>query len=89
MDSGCTRHMTGEKSLYVDPNLTASPLKYITIGDNNKGKVIGLCKIAISKEKSIDDVLLVQSLGFNLMSVGKLCDPGMLVLFSISCLHSL
>ena len=76
--------MTGDKSLFVDPNLTASPLKYITFGDNNKGKVIGLDKIAISKDKSIDDVLLVQSLGFNLMSVVKLCDLGMLVLFSIS-----
>lgn len=48
MDSGCTSHMTGDKSLFVDPNLTSSPLKYITFGDNNKGKVIGLGKIAIS-----------------------------------------
>ena len=32
----------------------------------------------------VDDILLIQSLGFNLMSVGKLCDLGMLVLFSIS-----
>ena len=84
MDSGCTSHMTGDKSLFVDPNLTTSPLKYITFGDKNKGKVIGLGKIAISKDKSINDVLLVQSLGFNLMSVGKLCDLGMLVLFSIT-----
>ena len=76
--------MTGDKSLFVDPNLTASPLKYITFGDNNKGKVIGLGNIAIPKDKAIDDVLLVQSVGFNLMSVGKLCDLGMLVLFSIS-----
>jgi hypothetical protein len=84
MDSGCTSRMIGDKSLFVDPNLTASLLKYITFGDNSKGKVIGLGKIAIAKDKSIDDVLLVQSLGFNLMSVGKLCDLGMLVLFSIS-----
>ena len=74
--------MTGDKSLLVDPKLTASPLKYITFGGNYKGKVIGLGKISISKNKSIDDVF-VQSLGFNLMSVGKLCDLGMLVLFSI------
>ena len=59
MDSGCTSHMTKGKSLFIDPNLTASSLKYITFGDNNKGKVIGLGKIAISKDKSIDDVLLV------------------------------
>ena len=76
--------MTGDKSLFVGPNLTASPLKYISFGDNNKVNVIGLGKIAISKDKSIDDVLLVQSLGYNLMSVGKLCDLGMLVLFSVS-----
>ena len=84
MDSECTSHMTRDKSLFVDPNLTASSLKYITFGDNNKGKVIGLGKISISKDKSIDDVLLVKSLGFNLMSVGKLCDLRMLVLFSIT-----
>ena len=84
MDSGCTSHMTGDKSLFVDPNLTTSSLKYITFGDNNNGKVIGLGKTAISRDKTIDDVLLIQSLRFNLMSVGKLCDLGMLVLFSIS-----
>ena len=82
-------NMTGDKSLFVDPNLNSSPRKYITFGDNNKGKVIGLGKIAISKDKSIDDVLLVQSLGFNLILVGKLCDLGMLVLFSITkCISS-
>ena len=84
MESGCTSHMTGDKSLFFDPNLTADPLKYITFGNNNKGNVIGLGKIAIYKDKSIDDVLLVQSLGFNLMLVGKLCDLGMLVLFFIT-----
>ena len=76
--------MTEDKSLFVDPNLTASTQKYITFGDNNREKVIGLGKVAISKDKNIDDVLLVQSLGFNLMSVGKICDLCMLVLFSIS-----
>jgi hypothetical protein len=61
--------MTGDKSLFVDANLTASPQKYITFGNNNKGKVMGLGKIGISKDKNINDVLLVQSLGFNLMSI--------------------
>ena len=50
--------MTGDKSLFFDPNLTADPLKYITFGNNNKGNVIGLGKIAIYKDKSIDDVLV-------------------------------
>nr|XP_020172658.1 micronuclear linker histone polyprotein-like [Aegilops tauschii subsp. strangulata] len=38
IDSGCTSHMTGDKSLFVDPNLTASSLKYITFSDKNKRK---------------------------------------------------
>src|SRR5215203_2300501 len=82
MDSGCTNHMTGDKELCIDDNLSHSSQKYITFGDNNKGKVLGLGKVAISKDKHIDKVMLVQSLGYNLMSILKLCDMGMLVLFS-------
>src|ERR1043165_8339863 len=84
MDSGCTNHMTGDKELFIDDNLSHSSQKYITFGDNNKGKVIGLGKVAISKDKHIDKVMLVQSLGYNLMSISKLCDMGMLMLFSAS-----
>src|SRR3954469_64910 len=84
MDSGCTNHMTGDKELFIDDNLSHSSQKYITFGYNNKGKVIGLGKVAISKDKHIDKVMLVQSLGYNLMSISKLCDMGMLVLFSAS-----
>ena len=90
MDSGCTNHMTGDKELFIDDNLSHSSQKYITFGDNNKGKVIGLGKVAISKDKHIDKVMLVQSLGYNLMSISKLCDMGMLVLFLllvVLCFH--
>src|SRR3954468_7767520 len=81
MDSGCTNHMTGDKDLFTEDKLTESSHKYITFGDNNKGKVLGLGKVSISKDKHIDKVMLVQSLGYNLMSISKLCDMGMLVLF--------
>jgi hypothetical protein len=37
----------------------------ITFGDNHKGKVKGLGKIAISNDHSISNVLLVESLNFN------------------------
>src|ERR1041385_8267433 len=84
MDSGCTNHMTGDKELFTEEKLSQSSQKYITFGDNNKGKVLGLDKVAISKDKHIDKVMLVQSLGYNLMSISKLCDMGMLVLFSAS-----
>ena len=41
----------------------------ITFGDNGKGKVKELGKIVISNDLSISNVLLVESLNFNLLSV--------------------
>ena len=38
----------------------------ITFGDNDKGNVKGLGKIAISNDMSISNVLLVECLNFNL-----------------------
>ena len=49
----------------------------ITFGDNSKGKVQGLGKIDISNEHPISNVLLVDSLSYNLLSVGQLCDMGL------------
>ena len=71
MDSGYTNHMTGDKELFTENKLTESFQKYITFGDNNKGKVIGLGKVAISKDKHIDKFMFVQSPGYNLMSISK------------------
>jgi hypothetical protein len=48
----------------------------ITFGDNIKGKVKGLGRIAISNDHSISNVLLVDSLNFNLLFVAQLCDLG-------------
>jgi hypothetical protein len=39
----------------------------ITFGDNGKGKVKGFGKISISNDSSISNVLLVESLNFNLL----------------------
>ena len=54
MDSGCTNHMTGDKGLFTEEKLTESSQRYITFGDNNKGKVLGLGKVAISKDKQFE-----------------------------------
>jgi transposase InsO family protein len=55
----------------------------ITFGDNRKGKVKGLGKIAISNDHSISNVLLVESLNFNLLSVAQLCDLGFSCNFTV------
>ena len=73
--------MTGDKSLVMNMTLTPSPLKQITYADKGKSKVLGLGKVAISKDMHMDKVMLVESLGFNLMSVSMLCDLDMVVIF--------
>jgi hypothetical protein len=55
----------------------------ITFGDNGKGKVKGLGKIAISNDLSISNVLLVESLNFNLLSVAQLYDLGFKCIFGV------
>ena len=61
--------------------LSPSHLKHITYADKGKSKVLGLGKVAISKDRHMDKVMLVESLGFNLMSVSMLCDLDMVVVF--------
>ena len=48
----------------------------ITFGDNSKGKVLGYGKVAISKDLCLETVMLVESLGYNLLSIYHLADAG-------------
>jgi hypothetical protein len=44
----------------------------ITFGEKDKGKIKGFDKIAISNDLSIFNMLLLESLNFNLVSVARL-----------------
>ena len=51
LDSGCTQHMTGNSRMFNSINENESNgIDSITFGDNSKGKVKGLAKIAISND---------------------------------------
>ena len=65
----------------MDSTLHPSEKSQITFAGTGKGKVLGLGRVAISKDQHMDKVMLVESLGFNLMSVSMLCDLNMIVLF--------
>ncbi len=54
----------------------------IVFGDDGKGKVMGLGKIDISKNQSLSNILLVNSLSYNLLSVSQLCKLGFNCLFT-------
>ena len=48
----------------------------ISFGDNSKGKVLGLGKVVISNDSSLANVMLVQSLHYNLLSTIQLARAG-------------
>ena len=74
--------MTGDPRMFTSLDEEVDEQERITFGDNSKGKVKGLGKLAISNDHSISDVLYVASLSFNLLSIGQLCDLGFQCLFT-------
>jgi len=78
MDSGCSRHMTGDKSLFL--TLTMKEGGTVGFGGNQTGKIIGSGTIGNSSV-SINNVWLVDGLRHNLLSISQLCDNGYDVLF--------
>jgi hypothetical protein len=76
--------MTGDARMFNSINTNDSNgYDSITFDDNGKVKVKGLGKIAISNDLSISNVLLVETLNFNLLSVAQLCDLGFKCIFGV------
>jgi hypothetical protein len=80
IDSGCSRHMTGDKG-WFSSLVQVVTKKYITIGDNGRGHVLSEGEIKVSDKITLRRVTLVQALGYNLLSVSQLLDEGIEVLF--------
>ena len=79
LDSGCSRHMTGDSTLLTEFVERAGPS--ITFGDDSKGYTMGYG--LISKENVIiETVALVEGLKHNLLSISQLCDKGNEVWFT-------
>ena len=82
LGSGCIQYMTGDSRMFNSINENESNgIDSITFGDN--GKVKGHGKIAISNDLNISNVLLVENLNFNLLSVAQLCDIGFKCIFGV------
>nr|GEU31171.1 ribonuclease H-like domain-containing protein [Tanacetum cinerariifolium] len=80
IDSGCSRHMTGNMSYFSDfEELNGG---YVAFGGNPKGgKITGKGKIKTGK-LDFNDVYFVKELKFNLFSVSQTCDKKNSVLFT-------
>jgi hypothetical protein len=80
IDSGCSRHMIGDKGWFSSliPMVTK---RYITFGDNGRGRVLSEGEIKVSDKITLRRVALVQSLGYNFLSMSQLLDDGFEVVF--------
>src|SRR6185437_12891741 len=76
--------MTGYVKMFTSLDEDVGNYEHVTFGDNSKRKVVGLGKVAIIKDLSISNVLLVESVSFNLLSIAQLCDLGLICTFSDS-----
>src|SRR4051812_39707790 len=72
LDSGATSHMSGSNDMLVDINFGSSRTTRVQFCDANTSKVLGLGKVIISSDSSIEKVLLVETCAFNLLSVRQL-----------------
>ncbi|KAK1605591.1 hypothetical protein QYE76_029264 [Lolium multiflorum] len=84
-DSRCTNHMTGGRGVLDQFIEDINKKSIITFGENSKGKVLGYGKVAISKDLCLETVMLVESLGYNLLSIYHLVDAGYNSYFTNYC----
>lgn len=87
LDSGCSNHMTSEKSSFQC--LDESIKMQVKLGDDKQLHVEGKGTIAITtssgKTKYLDDVFYVPKLAHNLLSVGQLMQKGYAIMFDDDC----
>ncbi|XP_024969679.1 uncharacterized protein LOC112509039 [Cynara cardunculus var. scolymus] len=78
LDSGCSRHMTGNKSLLI--NYVSEPGSSVTFGDNARGttKEYGVLS---NGSVTFNRVAYVDGLKHNLLSISQLCDLNFIVKF--------
>jgi hypothetical protein len=80
IDSGCSKHMMGDKSKFI--SLSESKLGNLTFGNDAPGKIKGKGMVSLSNGKGkSQDVLLVDGVKHNLLSVSQMCDKGCEVAF--------
>ena len=80
LDSGCSRHMTGDRSFFkvFESKIGGN----VTFGDGSKSQIKGKGIISLPGLLDIANVLYVKGLKVNLLSISQICDQDFMVLFS-------
>ncbi|GAA0173442.1 hypothetical protein LIER_41524 [Lithospermum erythrorhizon] len=66
-DSGCSRHMTGKKVHLT--HIQSLKGDHVMFGDGGRGKIVGKGQLCVNGLPRLDDVLLVEGLTVNLISI--------------------
>jgi len=80
LDSACSKHITGDKTLLKDIQMGKGGR--ITFGDGSQAKVIGKGQIDIPGLGVSQKALYVEGLKANLISISQFCDDDLVVQFS-------
>ena len=80
LNSDCSRHMNGDQSLFKV--FESKKGGNVTFGDRSKSQIKGKGIISLSGLPDIANVLYVEGLKVNLLSISQLCDQDFMVLFS-------
>ena len=74
--------MTGDKEKFS--NLIFKDGGKVIFGGKEKGKIIRQEKVSEDPSCFVDDVLLVEGLNYNLLTISQLCDKGLRVIFEFN-----
>ena len=80
LDSGCSRHMTGNKGLFK--TFFEGKIGTVTFGNGSKSVIRGIGTVDIPGLPVFEDVWYVDGLKANLLSISEICDNGLNVLFT-------
>ena len=85
LNNECSRHMTGDESLFQE--LDRRKNGNVSFSDNSKGIIRGIGTIGNNSHTQIKNVLLIENLKFNLLSINQLCDKGFRICFEANVCH--
>ena len=80
LDSGCSRHMTGDNTLFKV--FESKKGGNVTFGDGSKSQIKGKGTISLLGLLDIANMLYVEGLRVNLLRLSLICDQAFMVLFS-------
>ena len=85
LDSSCSRHMTGDRSLFKV--FESKKGGNVTFSDGSKSQIKRNGLISLPWLPDIANVLYVEGLRVNLLSINQICDQDFMVLFSKGKCH--